>query len=122
MLKIEISNYLKRLLSPEQVVHYGVVIVNGDEDGLEMVHKCEHKDLQKEELELILNRNLRFEKIEEEDFDRLISSNFRMRSSSGSSKINLTDDVFENIVNHAKNAGASDIHIEPSEKTNENKV
>ncbi|MGB5982073.1 MAG: GspE/PulE family protein [Nonlabens sp.] len=116
MIKTEISNHLKRLLSPEQVVHYGVVIVNGDEDNLEIVHKCETKDLQKEELELILNRNLAFEKIDVENFDRLISSNYRMASSPGSSRINLTDDVFENIVNHANNAGASDIHIEPSDK------
>ncbi len=116
MLKTEIPDNTRHLLSPEQVIHYGVVAVNGNEDFIELVHKCEEEDLQKKELGLILNRNLHFEKIGEEDFDRLVSSNYRVQSTSGSSRINLTDDVFENIINHAKNASASDIHIEPSEK------
>lgn len=111
-----ISSSCKQLLSPEQVKHYGIIIVDQKSDRLTAYHKIEKDQLSIQEIQLILGGQVSYQKIKPDEFDQYVALNYRINNTSKGTRLQVTDDVFETIIQHAYQISASDVHIEPLEK------
>jgi len=112
-----ISSELKQLLTAEQAKFYGVIVFEKNKTG---VCKLYHKDdlvlKNQQEIEMLLGASIMFEKVDNDFFDRCLAFNYRVNTDVKASKLNVGDDVFDEIVAAAQNVKASDIHIEPLKK------
>ncbi len=104
------------MLTPEQVNHYGIILVKKHSKGILAYHKLPEEILKKQEISMILDEQLTFERITESDFDQYVSFNYRVNSATGSRRLQVSDDVFETIIHHAYQVNSSDVHVEPLSK------
>lgn len=112
----DLPTQCKQLLTPEQVKHYGIIVGSKQGEYISIWHKQEESDLKKQEISIILGGEHSFKKIPAADFDQYVAFNYRINTGSKASRLHVSDDVFETIIQHAYQIGSSDIHIEPLEK------
>jgi type IV pilus assembly protein PilB len=114
---LDLQNDLKSMLTADQVRHYGIVITARDDDQLTAYHKVAADQIKLDELSLVFDLPVRLKKIDEDHFDQIVATNYRISAQkSASQSLKVSEDSFDAILNHAHQVGASDIHIEPLSK------
>lgn len=107
---------LRQRISPEQAFHYRIVPIEETAQGL--VCKTDNTVLEQllSELEIVLDTPIILEKCEQEELQKLLTTNYRQGQSSGNDSLHYSTDFLEQLLTSAKNVGSSDIHFEPYEK------
>ncbi|WP_397301591.1 GspE/PulE family protein [Nonlabens ulvanivorans] len=117
MKDLQIPSHIKQLLTAEQAKFYNVIPfeqnLNGD---YHLYHKSDAVIDVKKEIEMLLGNPIAFEKVTEDFFNRCLAFNYRVNSDVKASKLNVDEDVVDEIIKAAQNVKTSDIHIEPLKK------
>jgi len=113
-LTFDIDTKLLQLISSQQAYHYRIIPVEF-KDGV-IIFKSDNisKDL-KQELQIVLNSEVRLIKDSTEHIDKYLSTNFRKQSSKQTEDLHFSNDFLEKLLFTAKDIGSSDIHFEPYE-------
>jgi len=107
-----IETSLKDIITKELAWHYKIVPSKYDDSSvvlkiLESVNIIKVKD----ELEVILGKDIEFELISELEINKLLTINYRL-STTEISKTSKKNDLLVNIINEAISIGSSDVHFE----------
>lgn len=103
-----------QLITSEQAYHYRV-IPNGHIDGVLTLKSDDTSSSLKQELEIVLNKNIRILKEDSQNIDQYLSTNFRQLNVNQTEDLHYTSDFLEKLLFTAKKIGSSDIHFEPYE-------
>ena len=114
-----IENIIIGLLTPEQAWHFRVVPFEFQGDILKLYYS-DIKFSSQDEIEILLNKSVLFEKIEENLLIEFLNKYYRKNSKNlrvTPVEINSNNtDFIEQLIQEALSLGSSDIHLEPSEK------
>lgn len=114
VLDYQIPTQLTQLISSEQAYAYKIVPIS--EDNGTIVFKTEDaSDDLREELKIILGKNIELVKDSKKNINKYLSSNFRTNTQIQSEQFNYCSDFLEKILATAKQIGSSDIHFEAFE-------
>ena len=111
-----ISSDLLQLISSEQAFHYRIVPFSEKDDVFIFKTDSNCLALLLAELQIVLNIPVNLEYCNADEFQRFLTSNYRISSDKIISKLNYSEDFLEKILIDAKHMGSSDIHFEPYEK------
>jgi len=114
---IETSTELRQLVSAELAYSFRIVPVEIHQDEYTfLVDKSNWNSNSLDELELILGKRLRVHKIDSEDLERRLISNYRKQERDGTEgevkEVNFHQDFLDQIILEAKDILSSDIHFE----------
>lgn len=111
-----IPSHIQQRITAEQAFHYRIVPIEENGDGL--ICKTDHGALENllAELQIVLDTPILLERCEQEELQRLLSTNYRQTVRTAGSKLEYSADFLERILLSAKNIGSSDIHFEPYER------
>lgn len=112
----KIPTLLKQLISTEQAHHYQIIPHGTDEDRLSFKTSAVHTDELKNELQIVFGKAVQLLSIEQEDFDKYLSVNYRTNKPEKNNTLSYTDDFLLKIIYEAKALGSSDIHFESFEE------
>ena len=110
----DIDTTLLQLISTQQAYHYRVVPIEFQNGVITFKSDRVSKDL-KQELQIVLNSEIKLEQESSEHIDHYLSTNFRKRSGDQSEDLHYSNDFLEKLLFAAKDIGSSDIHFEPYE-------
>jgi type IV pilus assembly protein PilB len=116
MKNFELNTEVKQLMTADQIKHYGAIPLLIEEEMLVLGHHSIITESRLQEISLLLDQKVVGKSISKNDFDQLISLNYRATTSQNSTKLQVSDDVLDEMITLAQNVGASDIHIEPIER------
>jgi len=105
---------LLQLISSEQAYHYRIIPHNYS-DGKLILKTDNTSDSLKQELQIILNKNIVLLNESSENIQHYLSINFRQRNVNQTKDLHYTSDFLEKLLFTAKDIGSSDIHFEPYE-------
>ncbi|WP_323028504.1 GspE/PulE family protein [Gelidibacter japonicus] len=110
----DIATNLKQLISSEQAYHYKVIPVASNNGTI--VFKSEYvTEVLRQELQIILNQNIKLIPETPDNIENYLSKNFRKRSANTTENLHYSSDFLEKLLLNAKDIGSSDIHFEPYE-------
>lgn len=107
----KIPVHLTQLISSEQAYQYGIVPVEGSQDGYTFRSNDTSNALQ-QELEIVLGKQITLLPESEENIKQYLASNFRKRNQTRSEAFHYSSDFLEKLLATAKHIGSSDIHFE----------
>ncbi|WP_188375412.1 GspE/PulE family protein [Winogradskyella haliclonae] len=105
---------LTQLISSEQAYAYGVVPVS-DENGVISFKSKEDSEALKQELRIVLGREVNLLKDSPKNLNKYLNLNFRKSRSKDTQSFSYSNDFLEKLLATAKNIGSSDIHFEAFE-------
>ncbi len=105
---------LLQLVSSEQAYHYRIIPVEAQNGTLHFKSDQVSESL-KQELEIVLNKNIELIEDSTENIQQYLSVNFRQSNKSESEDLHYSTDFLEKLLLTAKDVGSSDIHFEPYE-------
>ena len=111
-----ISADLLQRISSEQAFHYRIVPCRKSDDKIVLKTDSDSLSILLAELQIVLNAPVLLESCDTEEFERFLTSNYRISITKQVHQLNYSDDFLEKIVIDAKHMGSSDIHFEPYEK------
>lgn len=112
--KYDITTNLLQLISSEQAYHYRIIPVESQNETL--IFKSDKiSDALKQELQIVLNKNIKLIEDTTENIQQYLSINFRQRNKNQTEDLNYSADFLEKLLFTAKDIGSSDIHFEPYE-------
>lgn len=103
-----------QLISSEQAYHYRVIPVE-TENGILTLKSDQVTDVLKQELQVVLNKNIKLIEDTSENIQQYLSVNFRQRNQNQTEDLHFSTDFLEKLLFTAKDIGSSDIHFEPYE-------
>ncbi len=109
-----IETSLLQLISNEQAHHYRIIPVDLQQDILRFKTDQVSEAL-KQELQIILNRDIELIEESTENIQQYLSLHFRLSQQIQSHDLHYSADFLEKILFAAKDIGSSDIHFEPYE-------
>ncbi|NQX86676.1 MAG: type II/IV secretion system protein [Flavobacteriaceae bacterium] len=109
-----IPTALLQLVSSEQAYHYRIIPVD-DTNGILRFKSDQVSEALKQELEIVLNKEVTLIKESTEFIQKYLSVNFRQRHKNQSEHLHYSTDFLEKLLFTAKDIGSSDIHFEPYE-------
>ena len=119
---ISLNIDLQQVLTTEQAWHYLIVPKAVHGDSIELyVDKSHVSNEIRNELEVLLGKNILFESAEPDVIQKTLGKYYRKTSVRGERSkaqfvvLNKNDDFLVNLISEAKNLGSSDIHIEAYE-------
>jgi len=108
-----------QLITTEQAYFYRIVPVAFENNILFLITDNTNNSNLKQELEIILGKQISIENSPEKIITELLFKNYRKRNTQNeSSALNYSEDFLSNLIQEAKEIGSSDIHFEPFEKQN----
>jgi type IV pilus assembly protein PilB len=116
---LNISVELQQCINADIANHYQVIPCENFDETLSLYiseTKANELDSIKQELKLILNKDIELQIIPETSLAKLLSIHYRKGTDSINYARDLQNDFLENLILEAKNIGASDIHIEVYEE------
>jgi type IV pilus assembly protein PilB len=116
MINLELNTEVKQLMSADQIRHYGAIPLELEGDLLVLGYCSEAVKNKLQEISLLLDYKVSGRIITENEFEEIISRNYRASAPQNNRKLQVSDNVLDEIITLAQNIGASDIHIEPIEK------
>jgi type IV pilus assembly protein PilB len=113
--EIKITKEILQLITPEQAWHYHIAPKSRTNGILELYVDDRFDAAMKNELEILLNHDIKAEKIDADTLNKTIGIYYR-KNNNISKKIEVTqatsDDFVTKLIQEAKELGSSDIHIE----------
>nr|WP_321232933.1 GspE/PulE family protein [uncultured Psychroserpens sp.] len=110
----QIPVHLSQLISSEQAYQYK--IIPQAEHSNQLVFKSvDTSESLKQELQIILGKDIQLISDSEENINQYLSSNYRLKNQSRSKAFNYSSDFLEQLLTTAKAIGSSDIHFEAYE-------
>ena len=107
----KIPVHLTQLISSEQAYQYGIIPVEEHQD-VYTFKSCDISKTLKQELEIILGKQIELLEESEENIKQYLTSNYRKRSQANTEQFNYSSDFLEKLLATAKHIGSSDIHFE----------
>jgi len=116
MLKIsyDIDTTLLQLINAEQAYHYRIIPIESNSGVIKFKSDKVSKSL-KQELQIVLNKDIELIEESSENIQQYLSINFRKQSGRRSEDLHYSNDFLEKLLFAAKDIGSSDIHFEPYE-------
>lgn len=111
-----ISADLLQRISSEQAFHYRIVPFRSTEEGIVLKTDSDSLTNLLAELQIVLDTPVVLESIDTVEFQRFLTSNYRISLDRQVHQLNYSEDFLEKILIDAKHMGSSDIHFEPYEK------
>ena len=114
---LDIKTTLQQILSSDQAYQYRVVPIERSENRL--LFKTDAKNLTtlKQELTIVLGKEVVLERESTENIDQYLEVNYRRRGPNRKNNyLEYSEDFLLNIIHEAKEVGSSDIHFEIFEK------
>ena len=114
---LDIKTSLQQILSSDQAYQYRVVPIERSENRL--LFKTDAKNLTtlKQELTIVLGKEVVLERESTENIDQYLEVNYRRRGPNRKNNyLEYSEDFLMNIIHEAKEVGSSDIHFEIFEK------
>ncbi|WP_299550669.1 GspE/PulE family protein [Seonamhaeicola sp.] len=109
-----IETSLVQLISSEQAYHYN--IIPSEAKNGHIVFKTTHPSKAlKQELEIVLGKQIKLLKDSSENIQQYLTTNFRQQSNNVKEHLEYSADFLEKLLLRAKHIGSSDIHFEPYE-------
>jgi type IV pilus assembly protein PilB len=102
---------LAQRISSEQAYHYGIIPVEAS-DGTFTFKSNTISEPFKQELQIVLGKQIILLKESKENINKYLSSNFRKREQAQAEAFNYSSDFLEKLLATAKHIGSSDIHFE----------
>ncbi|PWH83977.1 type II/IV secretion system protein [Algibacter marinivivus] len=109
-----ITTDLLQLISNEQAYHYHIIPVEAT-NGTLIFKTNQVTDALKQELQIVLNKEIVLIEESTENIQQYLSINFRQRNQNQSVDLHYSTDFLEKLLFTAKDIGSSDIHFEPYE-------
>ena len=109
-----IETTLLQEINSDQAYHYRVIPVESNNGTLILKSDRVSSDL-KQELQIILNKDIKLIEDTTENIQHYLSINFRQRNKNQSQDLHYSADFLEKLLLTAKDIGSSDIHFEPYE-------
>ncbi|MCD2257585.1 GspE/PulE family protein [Psychroserpens luteolus] len=113
-LDYNIETSLLQLVTNEQAYHYRIIPISAYNGTLKF-KSDQISEALKQELQIVLNKNIELVEDTSENIQQYLSINFRQRSSKHSQDLHYSTDFLEKLLFTAKDIGSSDIHFEPYE-------
>lgn len=110
----KIETNLLQELSSEQAFHYRVIPIENKNGTLKLKSDKVTSSL-KQELQIILNKDIELIEDTSNNIEQYLSTNFRQSKTNQTEDLNYSKDFLEKILLSAKDIGSSDIHFEPYE-------
>lgn len=110
----DIDTSLLQLINTEQAYHYRIIPIESDEGVITFKSDQATKDL-KQELQIVLNKDIELIEESSENIQQYLSTNFRKQSAKRTEDLHYSTDFLEKLLFTAKDIGSSDIHFEPYE-------
>ena len=101
-------------MSSEQAHHYRIVPIEKS-NGTITFKSDQASEALKQELRIVLNKNIELVEDTSEHIQNYLSFNFRQRQNFKSEDLHYSTDFLEKLLRSAKDIGSSDIHFEPYE-------
>ncbi|TPV35103.1 type II/IV secretion system protein [Paucihalobacter ruber] len=98
-------------ISGEQAYHYKIVPVEVGPNSLKF-NCLQPTDSLKQELEIILGKQIVLVETANEQLNLLLAANYRENNNKSKDSLNYSEDFLENLLLTAQNIGSSDIHFE----------
>ena len=109
-----IATDLLQLISSEQAYHYRIIPTESLNGTLKFKTDKISESL-KQELQIVLNRDIELIEDTIENIQQYLSVNFRQRNKNQTEDLHFSTDFLEKLLFTAKDIGSSDIHFEPYE-------
>ncbi|NRR91379.1 type II/IV secretion system protein [Winogradskyella undariae] len=109
-----IATNLIQLISSEQAYHYRIIPV-AVKNGILTFKSDSKSDTLRQELQIVLNKDIELIYDTTENIHQYLSLNFRQRNKNQIQDLNYSTDFLEKLLFTAKDIGSSDIHFEPYE-------
>ncbi|WP_412560636.1 GspE/PulE family protein [Winogradskyella sp. MIT101101] len=109
-----IATDLLQLVSSEQAYHYRIIPIE-KQNGTLKFKTDQVSDTLKQELQIVLNKDIELIEESQENIQQYLAVNFRQRNKSQSEDLHYSTDFLEKLLLTAKDIGSSDIHFEPYE-------
>lgn len=109
-----IATPLLQLISNEQAFHYRIIPFEA-RDGILIFKTDRVSDDLKQELQIVLNKEIELIEDVSENIQQYLSVNFRQRNANLTKDLHYSADFLEKLLFTAKDIGSSDIHFEPYE-------
>lgn len=110
-----IPTSLIQSITSEQAYHYHIIPVESN-NGLLKLKTDRATDSLKQELQIVLNKDIALVPETSENIQQYLATNFRKQSQAHSEDFHYSNDFLEKLLLNAKNIGSSDIHFEPYEQ------
>ncbi|WP_418513033.1 GspE/PulE family protein [Corallibacter sp.] len=110
-----IPTSLIQSITSEQAYHYHIIPVESN-NGLLKLKTDRVTDSLKQELKIVLNKDIALVPETSENIQQYLATNFRKQSQTHSEDFHYSTDFLEKLLLNAKNIGSSDIHFEPYEQ------
>ncbi len=110
----DIPTPLLQLINSEQAYHYKIV-PTAAHNGTLTFKSINTSEALKQELQIVLGKNIELIEESEEKIQNYLAKNFRKSVTTQSKSLEYNNDFLENLLITAKNIGSSDIHFEPYE-------
>ncbi|WP_458628624.1 GspE/PulE family protein [Winogradskyella sp. PC D3.3] len=110
----DITTNLIQLISSEQAYHYRIIPVEAL-NGTLTFKTDKISDALKQELQIVLNKNIKLIEDTSENIQQYLSVNFRQSNQNQTEDLHYSTDFLEKLLFTAKDIGSSDIHFEPYE-------
>lgn len=107
----KIPVHLLQLISSEQAYEYGIIPVEQNNDHYTF-KSCNTSLNLRQELEIVLGKQITLVNESEENIKQYLASNFRKRENAHSETFHYSSDFLEKLLATAKHIGSSDIHFE----------
>ncbi len=114
--RYSIAPDLLQRISSEQAFHYRIVPFSSTEKGIVLKTDCDSLSNLLAELQIVLDTPVILEPCETDEFQRFLTSNYRVSLDRQINQLNYSEDFLEKTLIDAKHMGSSDIHFEPYEK------
>lgn len=112
----EIAVKIRQQISTEQAYHYRIVPKNYDNGTLSLLSDVNDIEVLKEELEVVLDKQIDIITISTKEFNEYLSSNYRKTETPTIASFSYKDHFLKKLIITAQDFGSSDIHLEPLEK------
>lgn len=112
--KYHIETSLLQLITNEQAYHYRIIPIESKNESI--CFKTDTiTDALKQELGIVLNKEIELFEDTSENIQQYLSVNFRQRNQNQTKDLHYSTDFLEKLLFTAKDIGSSDIHFEPYE-------
>jgi len=109
-----IATSLIQLINSEQAYHYQIIPVEA-QNGTIQFKSHQPSEALKQELQIVLGKQIALIAETEENIQKYLSVNFRKRANQQTEDLHYSNDFLEKLLLTAKDVGSSDIHFEPYE-------
>lgn len=108
-----------QLITAEHAYSYKIVPTVFENNILFLVTDTSDISSLKQELEIVLGKQVHIDRVSSETIEKLLYKNYRKRTvHQHSEALSYSEDFLTNMIQEAKDIGSSDIHFEPFEKQN----